>query len=103
MRALARASDAVIVIGAANSSNSTRLREIAAESGVPSRLIDDAGALDWEWLAGVNTLGVTAGASAPERLIDGLLDAIAARMPLRLDVLEGVEERVRFALPAEVA
>ena len=103
VRALARASDAVIVIGAANSSNSTRLREIAAESGVPSRLIDDAGALDWEWLAGVNTLGVTAGASAPERLIDGLLDAIAARMPLRLDVLEGVEERVRFALPAEVA
>jgi 4-hydroxy-3-methylbut-2-en-1-yl diphosphate reductase len=101
VRGLARQADAVIVIGAANSSNSTRLREIAAES-VPAYLVEDARAVDWAWLDGVGTLGVTAGASAPERLVQGLIDAIAERVPVRIETLDGVEENVHFRLPAEV-
>ncbi|MFM8801896.1 MAG: 4-hydroxy-3-methylbut-2-enyl diphosphate reductase [Tagaea sp.] len=102
VRALARAADAVIVVGAANSSNSTRLRELAAEY-VPAYLLEDPRDLDWAWLDGVATLGVTAGASAPERLVDDLLAALAARGPVELVSLPGVEEAVRFRLPAEVA
>src|SRR5262249_51641095 len=64
-RELARQVDVVLVVGAPNSSNSNRLREIAAESGVPSYLIEDAAALDPNWLAGADAVGITAGASAP--------------------------------------
>jgi 4-hydroxy-3-methylbut-2-enyl diphosphate reductase len=92
-----------VVIGAANSSNSNRLRELAAESGTPSVLLEDSRALDWDWLAGVGTLGVTAGASAPEKLVTELLEAIAARMPVEVEALAGIEESIRFRLPAEVA
>lgn len=103
VRELARRCDAVVVIGAANSSNSNRLRELAAESGTPSVLLEDSRALDWNWLAGVNTLGVTAGASAPEKLVAELLETIAARMPVDIEALDGIEESIRFRLPAEVA
>jgi len=103
VRELARRCDAVVVIGAANSSNSNRLRELAAESGTPSVLLEDSRALDWDWLAGVNTLGVTAGASAPEKLVAELLETIAARMPVDIEALDGIEESIRFRLPAEVA
>jgi len=103
VRELARRSDAVVVIGAANSSNSNRLRELAAELGTPSMLIEDSRALDWDWLAGVDTLGVTAGASAPEKLVTELLETIAARMPVDVEALDGIEELIRFRLPAEVA
>ncbi len=103
VRELARRSDAIVVIGAANSSNSNRLREIAAESGTRSVLLEDSRALDWDWLAGVGTLGVTAGASAPERLVTELLETIAARMQVHIEALDGIEESIRFRLPAEVA
>lgn len=103
VRELARRSDAIVVIGAANSSNSNRLREIAAESGTRSVLLEDSRALDWDWLAGVGTLGVTAGASAPERLVAELLETIAARMQVHIEAFDGIEESIRFRLPAEVA
>jgi 4-hydroxy-3-methylbut-2-enyl diphosphate reductase len=101
VRALARLVDAVIVVGGTNSSNSTRLRELAAEY-VPAHLLDDPRDLDWSWLDGVDTLGVTAGASAPERLVEDLLARIAARVPVERATLPGLEETVRFRLPAEV-
>ena len=71
--------DLVLVIGGKNSSNSNRLREIGSDNGVPSYLIDDADGLDPTWLDGVNTVGITAGASAPEVLINEVIDAFRAR------------------------
>jgi 4-hydroxy-3-methylbut-2-en-1-yl diphosphate reductase len=102
VRELAQRCDAVVVIGAANSSNSNRLREIAAEEGTSSRLIEDANSLDWDWIADVDTLGVTAGASAPERLVTELIEAIASRVDVRVETLDGIEETIRFRLPAAV-
>jgi 4-hydroxy-3-methylbut-2-enyl diphosphate reductase len=101
VRALARLADKVIVVGAANSSNTNRLRELASEY-VPAHLLEDPRELDWGWLDGVATLGVTAGASAPERLVEDLLATIATRLPLERATLPGVEETVRFRLPAEL-
>src|ERR1700740_2982914 len=73
-RELARIVDVVLVVGAPNSSNSNRLREIAAECGVPSYLIEDARALDPQWLQGASSVGITAGASAPEELVEELIE-----------------------------
>jgi 4-hydroxy-3-methylbut-2-enyl diphosphate reductase len=103
VRALAAMVDAIAVVGSANSSNSNRLCEIARGCGVRSRLFDDAGALDWDWLAGVGTLGITAGASAPEELVLGIVSALRARGDVDVTDLAGAEERVQFRLPAEVA
>jgi 4-hydroxy-3-methylbut-2-en-1-yl diphosphate reductase len=103
VRELAERADAILVIGAPNSSNSNRLREIAAEKGVPSYLIEDVGALDWAWLEGVETLGITAGASAPERLVQELIDALGRYTDIRVSVLPGREEDIYFRLPAQLA
>jgi 4-hydroxy-3-methylbut-2-enyl diphosphate reductase len=103
VRELARIVDAVMVVGSANSSNSNRLCEIARDCGVPSRLVEDAGGLDWDWLAGVRTLGITAGASAPEALVEGLIRGLRARTALDVSILDGPVESVEFRLPAEVA
>src|SRR5579862_6337167 len=73
---LARSVDVVLVVGAPNSSNSNRLREIAAEFGVPSYLIEDAKALDPRWLDGVSAVGITAGASAPDELVEQLVERL---------------------------
>lgn len=103
VRALARVVDAVMVVGSPNSSNSNRLREIAADCGVPSRLVEDVGGVDWAWLDGVGTLGLTAGASAPESLVEAVIDGMRARTRVDLEVLDGPAETVEFRLPAEVA
>ncbi len=100
---LAELADAILVIGASNSSNSSRLREIAAERGVPSYLIEDVDALDWRWLNGVGTLGITAGASAPERLVEELIDALGKYTDIRVSVLPGREENIHFRLPAQLS
>ncbi len=103
VRDLATRVDAVLVVGAANSSNSNRLREIAVDCGVPSYLVDDVDAVDWRWLETVETLGITAGASAPESIVDALIDGIRARRPVELAVLDGVRETMQFRLPAVLA
>ncbi|MDR3518924.1 MAG: 4-hydroxy-3-methylbut-2-enyl diphosphate reductase [Azospirillaceae bacterium] len=103
VRALAELVDVVLVIGARNSSNSNRLRELAAEMGVRAYLIEDARALDPQWLHGVNAVGVTAGASAPEDLVDELVDRLREIEPVNLSVLSGVEENVRFKMPEQLA
>jgi 4-hydroxy-3-methylbut-2-en-1-yl diphosphate reductase len=100
VRDLAALVDAVMVVGAANSSNSNRLREIAGDCGVPSYLVEDVADVDWRWLDRVETLGITAGASAPETAVEALIDGIRARGPVELALLDGVRETMQFRLPA---
>jgi len=100
VRELARRSDLLIVVGSRNSSNSNRLREIGSEMGIPSYLVDDGGDIDRSWLEGIRTIGITAGASAPESLVENVIGAIAAIRPLSVTQLDGVAENIEFALPA---
>jgi 4-hydroxy-3-methylbut-2-enyl diphosphate reductase len=79
------------------------LREIAAESGVPSYLIEDARALDPGWLEGVASVGITAGASAPDELVELLLERLREMDEVEVAVLPGVTENVRFRIPPQLA
>ena len=103
VRDLAQQVDMILVVGSRNSSNSNRLREIGAELGLPSYLIDDAAALQPEWFADVGTVGLTAGASAPETLVQGVIEGLRRFGPVEVATLAGVAEDVRFKFPAEVA
>lgn len=100
VREMAKRSDLLIVVGSRNSSNSNRLREIGAEMGIPSYMVDDGSDIDPSWLEGVRTIGITAGASAPESLVESVVDAIAAIHPVSVTHLDGVAEDLEFALPA---
>jgi 4-hydroxy-3-methylbut-2-enyl diphosphate reductase len=102
-RDLAEVVDVVLVVGAPNSSNSNRLREIAAEHGVPSYLIEDARALDVKWLEGAESVGITAGASAPDELVQDLIARLRELGEVELVKLPGVTENVRFRMPNELA
>ncbi|KUR79023.1 4-hydroxy-3-methylbut-2-enyl diphosphate reductase [Novosphingobium sp. FSW06-99] len=102
VRDLATRSDVLIVVGASNSSNSSRLREIGSELGVPSYLVNDGKEIDPAWLDGVTTVGVTAGASAPEELVESVIAALGALRPVAVTQLDGVEENIEFALPAQL-
>ena len=102
VRQLARDVDVLLVVGARNSSNSNRLREIGEEMGVRSYLIDDADALDAKWLDGVASVGVTAGASAPEALVQDLIGRLRTFGKIDVEVLDGIEENVYFKLPEEL-
>lgn len=100
VRELAKHVDVVLVIGAHNSSNSSRLRERAEEEGVPAYLIEDASQLDPAWIKDKNIVGITAGASAPEDLIEGLIERIKEIAPVtEVAVHPGVAENVHFRLP----
>ena len=103
VRALARQVDVILVVGAQNSSNSNRLREIGEAAGTPSYLIDSAETLDPACLNGVRTVGITAGASAPELLVQELISKLGERYAVRIEVLAGLEENVHFRLPPELA
>jgi 4-hydroxy-3-methylbut-2-en-1-yl diphosphate reductase len=94
--------DLMLVVGAANSSNSNRLREIAEMAGVPAYLIEDASAFDPGWLDGVSAVGVTAGASAPEDLVQEVIALLKRRGGVRVSTLPGIEEALRFRLPVEL-
>jgi 4-hydroxy-3-methylbut-2-enyl diphosphate reductase len=96
---VATEADLVLVIGSPNSSNSVRLVELARRAGTPAYLIDDAGDIRPEWLVGVHTVGLTAGASAPPRLVDEVLAALAPGTVLER---ETATESIRFTLPAAV-
>jgi len=102
VRELAKVADVILVVGAKNSSNSNRLREIGAEEGVPSYLIADGSELDAAWVRDADTVGITAGASAPEELVDDVLEALGRLGPIEVSVLPGIEEKVEFRLPAEL-
>jgi 4-hydroxy-3-methylbut-2-en-1-yl diphosphate reductase len=94
--------DLMLVVGAANSSNSNRLREIAEMAGVPAYLIEDASGLDPGWFDGVSSVGITAGASAPEDLVQDVIATLKRRGRVRVSTLPGIEEALRFRLPAEL-
>ena len=96
---IARRCDALLVIGAPNSSNSVRLVEVAEREGVQARLIGRASDIDLAWLDGVETLGLTAGASAPEVLVREVVDLLGSHFDLAEIPVEGVEERMVFKLP----
>jgi 4-hydroxy-3-methylbut-2-enyl diphosphate reductase len=96
---LAPRCELVLVIGAQNSSNSQRLREVAELCGTPSYLIDDADSIRDEWFEGVRTVGVTAGASAPEVLVEGVLNDLRRRGATRVETLDTITEDVFFPLP----
>ena len=103
VNAIAADSDLVIVIGSANSSNSQRLREVAERAGTRAVLLPTAAALDWALLDGVATLGISAGASAPELLVDQLLERLRQHYALDVSERRVVEEDVVFKLPAPLA
>jgi 4-hydroxy-3-methylbut-2-enyl diphosphate reductase len=102
VRDLSKLVDVILVVGATNSSNSNRLREIGTEVGVPSYLIADGSQLNPEWLKDAKTVGITAGASAPEVLVDDVIDALRRIGPVTVSVLPGREENIEFRLPAEL-
>jgi len=97
---LAQVCDVILVVGARNSSNSNRLREIGEECGVPSYLVNDADEIDPAWLDGATRAGVTAGASAPEELVDAVIERLAGMRKVSVSELDGIEENVAFSLPS---
>jgi 4-hydroxy-3-methylbut-2-enyl diphosphate reductase len=100
VKAIAQRCDAMVVIGAPNSSNSMRLVEVAANYGCArSRLVQRAADMDWEWLGDAHRLGITAGASAPELLVDELIEACRARYDVTVEEVRTTEESVVFKLP----
>jgi 4-hydroxy-3-methylbut-2-enyl diphosphate reductase len=102
VKELARECELVLVIGSTNSSNSNRLVEVAREHGAGSYLIDHRGQVDEGWLEGVETVGITSGASAPEGLVRALVQMFRERGAEEVSELEAVKEDVRFMLPAEI-
>jgi 4-hydroxy-3-methylbut-2-en-1-yl diphosphate reductase len=103
VKALARVCDVVLVVGSPNSSNSNRLREVAEKQGVPAYMIDNAGELRPEWVAGKGRVGVTAGASAPEILVRQVIDSLRGLGATGVQELEGATEKVTFPLPKALA
>jgi len=99
VRALATEVDLLLVVGSVNSSNSNRLRELGAQSGLPAYLINDAGDIDPSWLEGVTRVGITAGASAPEVLVQGVLTRLAEFGVSTHREFDGVHETMSFRLP----
>ena len=102
VKQLARECDLVLVIGSTNSSNSNRLVEVAREHGAASHLIDNHSEVDEAWLDGVETVGITSGASAPEELVERLVDFFRERGADDVSELRTVHEDVRFMLPKEI-
>jgi 4-hydroxy-3-methylbut-2-enyl diphosphate reductase len=103
VRELSRLADVIIVVGARNSSNSNRLREIGAEAGIPSYLVADGREVEAEWVRNASVVGVTAGASAPEVLVEDVVHTLMRIAPAELSLLDGPKETVSFRLPAALA
>ncbi len=103
VRELAGLVDMILVVGSRNSSNSNRLREIGEELGKPAYLIDDAEALKAEWFEGIGSVGVTAGASAPELLVRGVVEGLRQFGDVEISTMSGVAEDVQFRLPLQLA
>ncbi|MFZ0606421.1 MAG: 4-hydroxy-3-methylbut-2-enyl diphosphate reductase, partial [Xanthobacteraceae bacterium] len=102
VRELSDLVDVILVVGAKNSSNSNRLREIGEEAGTPSYLIADGSELDASWFENANTVGITAGASAPEVLVEDVISALRRLGPVDVSQLHGRQETIEFRLPPEL-
>src|SRR6516165_3745832 len=103
VRELSHHVDVILVVGAKNSSNSNRLREIGAEAGIPSYLIADGSELMPEWVKDAQTIGITAGASAPEVLVEDVINTLRRLGEVEVSTLPGREEHIEFRLPRELA
>lgn len=103
VRDLSKLVDVILVVGATNSSNSNRLREIGEEAGIPSYLIADGSGLNPEWVRDAEAVGLTAGASAPEVLVEDVIAALRRLGPVEVSTLPGREEHIEFRLPAALA
>jgi 4-hydroxy-3-methylbut-2-enyl diphosphate reductase len=103
VKRIAAASDVLLVLGSANSSNSVRLAEVARRAGATAHLIDNADALDLAWLQDARVVGVTAGASAPECLVQGLIERLSATFDVHVEEADGAPETVTFKLPRALA
>jgi 4-hydroxy-3-methylbut-2-enyl diphosphate reductase len=102
VKELARHADLVLVVGSVNSSNSNRLRELAEKRGVPAFLVDGAEDIKPEWLVNAKRIGVTAGASAPESLVTGVIERLGQQVQASVVNIEGVAENMVFALPKQL-
>jgi 4-hydroxy-3-methylbut-2-enyl diphosphate reductase len=103
VRELSKLVDVILVVGAKNSSNSNRLREIGSESGIPSYLIADGSELDADWVKDARVVGITAGASAPDVLVEDVIEALRRLRSVDVSTLPGRQENIEFRLPAELA
>ena len=103
VRELCKQVDVLLVVGAKNSSNSNRLREIGAETGIPSYLLADGTELDPAWVRDGNVVGITAGASAPEAMVEHVINALRGLAEVEVSTMAGREEHVEFRLPAELS
>jgi 4-hydroxy-3-methylbut-2-enyl diphosphate reductase len=102
VKSIAASCDRLLVIGAPNSSNSLRLAEVAERSGAPAKLIQRATDIDWDWLGTPSTVGITAGASAPEVLVREVVEALSERFDVTEEIDEHEPERMTFKLPREL-
>ena len=102
VKQLAADTDLVLVVGSPNSSNSSRLRELSERSGTPAYLIDGAENLKQEWFEGVKTVGITAGASAPELLVSGVVEKLKTWGATQVEELQGRPEHMTFSIPKEL-
>ncbi|VVE89248.1 4-hydroxy-3-methylbut-2-enyl diphosphate reductase [Pandoraea bronchicola] len=102
VRELCERVDVLLVVGATNSSNSNRLREIGSEMGLPSYLVADGSELNPEWVRGQARIGITAGASAPERMVEDVIDALRRIDTVEVTLMDGIEETIQFRLPSEL-
>ena len=102
VRKLSTQVDIILVIGSANSSNSNRLRDLAEEMGVKSYLINGPDDIEPKWLDGIRTIGITAGASAPEILLEKVIDKLSTLAKITISTMDGVNENVKFKIPEEL-
>ena len=103
VRELSQHVDVILVVGAKNSSNSNRLREIGEEAGIPSYLIADGSELAPQWVKDAQVIGITAGASAPEVLVEDVINTLRALGEVEVSTLPGRQENIEFRLPRELA
>ncbi|MET3825758.1 MULTISPECIES: 4-hydroxy-3-methylbut-2-enyl diphosphate reductase [Sphingomonas] len=102
VRDLCKVADLILVVGSENSSNSSRLRDLGADEGLPSYLVADGSAIDPAWFDGIERVGLTAGASAPDELVDSVIAALRKLGPVEVSQLAGVDESIQFGLPREL-
>ncbi|WP_426263074.1 4-hydroxy-3-methylbut-2-enyl diphosphate reductase [Sphingomonas sp. PWP1-2] len=102
VRDLCKVADLILVVGSENSSNSSRLRDLGADEGLPSYLVADGSAIDPAWFEGIERVGLTAGASAPDELVESVIAALRKLGPVEVTQLSGVVESLEFGLPREL-
>lgn len=103
VKLLAKKADVVLVVGSPNSSNSNRLRELSENLGTPAYLLDNPEMIDWQWFVNAKSIGVTAGASAPDILVKQVIDTLSQKLAVKaIQELMGIEENISFSMPKEL-